>query len=133
MSPDNHIETVVIQIQDLLQDNLDFIVIFGSFVTGNSHPRSDLDIGVWVSLPEEKHSEVFGNLLCLFDSSSTPRVDVTLLNMASLSLLFRVARDGKIVYARNDKVWPNFVEYVLSRYPDWNYYIEDYLNQSLEA
>jgi predicted nucleotidyltransferase len=127
------VESVVARIEDLLNDDLELIVMFGSMATDSTHALSDLDIGVRVTAPEEKHMEIQGNLLSLFDSTTSPRVDVTLLNLASMSLLFRVVRDGKVLFARDSNAWPSFVEFVLIRYPDWNYYIEDYLRQSVGA
>ena len=133
MKLDEELESVVTRIKTLLSDDIDFIVLFGSAATGLIQPLSDLDIGVKVSVEEVKCNEIFSNLLSLFDSLRNPRVDITLLNHASLSLLFRVVRDGKVLFARNDDVWQTFVEYVLIRYPDWNYYIENYLKQSIGA
>jgi len=133
MKLDEELESIVTRIKTLLNDDIDFIVLFGSAATGLTQPLSDLDIGVKVSVEKAKCNEIFSNLLSLFDLSRKPRVDITLLNQASLSLLFRVVRDGKILFARNDDVWQAFVEYVLIRYPDWNYYIENYLKQSIGA
>ena len=133
MGLDSELESIVTRIKTLLNDDIDFIVLFGSAANGHAHSLSDLDIGVKVSVEEAKCNEIFSNLLSLFDLSRNPRVDITLLNQASLSLLFRVVRDGKVLFARNDDVWQTFVEYVLIRYPDWNYYIENYLKQSIGA
>jgi predicted nucleotidyltransferase len=121
MKLDEELESIVTRIKTLLNDDIDFIVLFGSAATGHTQPLSDLDIGVKVSVEEAKCNEIFSNLLSLFDLSRNPRVDITLLN------------DGKMLFARNDDVWQVFVEYVLIRYPDWNYYIENYLKQSIGA
>ncbi|MDF1538804.1 MAG: nucleotidyltransferase domain-containing protein [Candidatus Thorarchaeota archaeon] len=136
MNINEQMEEIVTKIRNHLGEQLDFIVLFGSEATGHSHPLSDIDIGVRVSNPTKGLHDTFANLLSLFDytdSSSFPRIDVTLLNLASLTLLYRVVRDGKILYAKDDEVWSCFVEYVLGRYPDWEYYIENYLRQSLGA
>lgn len=133
MGLDSELESIVTRIKTLLNDDIDFIVLFGSAANRHAHSLSDLDIGVKVSVEEAKCNEIFSNLLSLFDLSRNPRVDITLLNQASLSLLFRVVRDGKVLFARNDDIWQAFVEYVLIRYPDWNYYIENYLKQSIGA
>lgn len=127
-------DEIVSKIRRHLGDQIDFIVLFGSASTGETHPLSDIDIGVKVSLKEEEYNFIFTELLSLFDSSKDPHIDVTLLNIASLSLQFRVVRDGKILYVRqNEKsdVWQTYVEYVLIRYPDWRFYIENYLKQSI--
>ena len=136
MELEQQLEMITTTIKGHLGDQLDFIVLFGSHSTGDTHPLSDMDIGVRVSNPKKELDEIFGELLSLFDyvdKKRIPKIDVSLLNLpsVSLSLLFRIVRDGRILYERDKEVWPCFVEYVLSRYPDWHYYIENYLKQSL--
>jgi len=134
MKIDEQLEMIVTKIRNHLGEQLDFIVLFGSHSMGATHPLSDIDIGVRVSKPQSEIHEIFGELLSLFDyvdKTDHPKVDVSLLNTASLSLLFRVIRDGKLLFQKDEEVWPCFVEYVLSRYPDWHYYMENYLKQSL--
>jgi len=136
MNLDKEFNEIVTRIKKLLGDDLDFIVLFGSQSTGDTHPQSDIDIGVQVSNHRKELQKTFGDLLSLFDfvdKEKYSKVDVTLLNLADLTLLYRVVRDGQLLYSKNEEVWPCFVEYVLSRYPDWKYYIENYLKQSLGA
>ncbi len=136
MNTSNQMSEIVIKIREHLGEQVDFIVLFGSMSTGETHPQSDIDIGVKVSNPQKELQLVFGDLLSLFDfvdKRNSPKIDVTLLNLADLSLLYRVVRDGKVLYSKDEDVWPCFVEYVLGRYPDWKYYIENYLKQSLGA
>ncbi|MHA1930203.1 MAG: type VII toxin-antitoxin system MntA family adenylyltransferase antitoxin [Candidatus Thorarchaeota archaeon] len=134
MKVDEQLEMIVDKINNHLGEQIDFIVLFGSLSTGYFNPLSDIDIGVSVSNPRKELPEIFGELLSLFDfvdKTSSQRIDITLLNLASLSLRFRVVQGGQILYAKDEEVWPCFVEYVLSRYPDWHYYMENYLKQSL--
>ena len=136
MTHDETMNEIVIKIREHLGEQVDFIVLFGSMSTGETHPQSDIDIGVKVSNPQKELQLIFGDLLSLFDfvdKRNSPKIDVTLLNLADLSLLYRVVRDGKVLYSKDEEVWPCFVEYVLGRYPDWKYYIENYLKQSLGA
>ena len=129
-------DEIVSKIRGHLGDQIDFIVLFGSKSTGDSHPMSDIDIGVKVGNSSEELQKIFGDLLSLFDfvdKQNSLKIDVTLLNLANLTLLYRVVRDGKLLYTKDEEVWPCFVEYVLGRYPDWEYYIENYLKQSLGA
>jgi len=129
-------DEIVTKIRKHLGEQVDFIVLFGSRSTDTIHPLSDIDIGVKVSNPQGELHDIFGHLLSLFDyvdKRKSPKIDATLLNLADLTLLYRVVRDGKLLYKKDEDVWPCFVEYVLSRYPDWKYYIENYLKQSLGA
>jgi predicted nucleotidyltransferase len=134
LNQDELLDDVVKQIRNELNEQVDFIVLFGSMSTGTTHPQSDIDIGVHVSNPKKELQTIFGDLLSLFDfvdKKNTRKIDVTLLNLADLTLLYRVVRDGRLLYTKNDEVWPCFVEFVLVRYPDWEYYIQNYLKQSL--
>ncbi len=136
MPHDETMNEIVIKIREHLGEQIDFIVLFGSMSTGETHPLSDFDIGVKISNPHEELQLILGDLLSLFDfvdKRNSPKIDVTLLNLADLSLLYRVVRDGNVLYSKDEEVWPCFVEYVLGRYPDWKYYIENYLKQSLGA
>ena len=127
------LEDIVSKIRSKLGEDVDFIVLFGSVATGHSHPLSDIDIGVKISNHEEELVKIFADLLSLFDAvdDRKHKVDVSLLNLGNLTLLYRVVRDGQILYQRNEEVWPCFVEYILGRYPDWKFFIENYLEQSL--
>jgi predicted nucleotidyltransferase len=127
------LESIVTLVLDLLGDQVDFIVLFGSAATGHTHAMSDLDIGVSVSSPEARWATIFDDLLGLFDSEARRKTDLTLLNSAPLSLRFRVVRDGKLLYVKDEELWLRFVETVLTLYPDWKIYIENYLNESLEV
>ena len=134
MNQENVLDDIVAQIRHELDEQVNFIVLFGSVSTGDNHYLSDIDIGIHISNPKKELQEIFGDLLSLFDfvdKKNSPKIDVTLLNLADLTLLYRVVRDGILLYTKNDEVWPCFVEYVLVRYPDWEYYIENYLKQSL--
>lgn len=127
------LESIVTLVLGLLGDQVDFIILFGSAATGHTHAMSDLDIGVFVHSPEERWAPIFKDLLGLFDSEAGQKTDITLLNSAPLSLCFRVVRDGKLLYVKDEECWLRFVETVLTLYPDWKTYIENYLNESLEA
>ena len=136
MPHDETMNEIVIKIREHLGEQVDFIVLFGSMSTGETHPLSDFDIGVKISNPQKELQLIFGDLLSFFDfvdKRNSPKIDVTLLNLADLSLLYRVVRDGKVLYSKDDEVWPCFVEYVLGRCPDWKFYIEKYFKQSLGA
>ncbi len=136
MNQEGFLDEIVARIREELGDQVDFIVLFGSMSTGETHPLSDIDIGVRISNPRKNLHLVYADLLSLFDfveKGESPKIDVTLLNLADLTLLYRVVRDGQLLYTRDEEVWPRFVEYVLVRYPDWEYYIQDYLRQSLGA
>ena len=124
-------EKITKRIIDTLGDRVDLIVLFGSVARGESQPLSDIDIGVRTSAPHEQWSEIQLDLLGLFDMSKDPAIDVVLLNEASLTLQFRVIRDGRVLFERRPSLWEEYVELVLQRYPDWAAYIDRYLRESV--
>ncbi|MHA2034054.1 MAG: type VII toxin-antitoxin system MntA family adenylyltransferase antitoxin [Candidatus Thorarchaeota archaeon] len=124
-------EKITKRIIDTLGDRVDLIVLFGSVARGESQSLSDIDIGVRTSAPHEQWSEIQLDLLGLFDMSKDPAIDVVLLNEASLTLQFRVIRDGRVLFERRPGLWEEYVELVLQRYPDWAAYIDRYLRESV--
>ena len=84
MNTSNQMNEIVIKIREHLGEQVDFIVLFGSMSTGETHPQSDIDIGVKVSNPQKELQLIFGDLLSLFDfvdKRNSPKIDVTLLNL----------------------------------------------------
>ena len=115
------LEMIVTKIKEYYGEQLDFIVLYGSLSTGYFNPLHDIDIGVRVSSPRKELLEASAELPSLFDfgdKTFSRNIEVTLLNLVSHSLLLIVVQDGQILYAKDDEVWPRFVEYVLSRSPD---------------
>jgi len=78
--------------------NLEFVVLFGSQATSQTHEKSDVDLAVIARMEF--------NLLRLSDdfSSLFKRNDVEVVNLATASpVLWRaVARDGKLLYEKNE-------------------------------
>lgn len=128
---DKALKKIVRQIQACVGNKLDFIVLFGSRAQGTSLPISDMDIGVKVSASENEYGKLQLELAGFFTSDAHPQIDIVLLDAASLTLKYRVIRDGKLLYQRNADLWPTFVEEVLSRYPDWKIYIDHYLAEAV--
>ncbi len=128
---DKALKKIVRQIQACVGNRIEFIVLFGSRAQGTPLPISDMDIGVKVSASEKEYSKLQLELAGLITSDTLPRTDFVLLDAASLTLKYRVIRDGKLLYQRNPDVWPTFVEEVLSRYPDWKIYLDHYLAEAV--
>jgi predicted nucleotidyltransferase len=119
------------RIQEIVGEDLEFVVLFGSYARGDNSPISDIDIGVKTSRNSEGNNSLQLKLAGLGDTMSKPSFDIVLLDNASLTLQYRVVRDGEILYQRDSDAWPAFVEYVISRYPDWIIFLEQHLTESL--
>ena len=82
------------------ENNLRFIVLFGSQATGRAVPESDVDIAVWSDerpLPVDIKSRLV-NVFC--DLLDRDDVDVVVLNFADPTIQIEVADHGKLLYER---------------------------------
>lgn len=131
MAIEARIKEMTKRIQEIVGEDLEFVVLFGSYARGDNSPISDIDIGVKTSRNSEGNNSLQLKLAGLGDTMSKPSFDIVLLDNASLTLQYRVVRDGEILYQRDSVAWPAFVEYVISRYPDWIIFLEQHLTESL--
>jgi len=131
LAQEARIKEMMRKIQEIVGENLEFIVLFGSYARGDNSPISDIDIGAKTSGNSDNNDSLQLKLAGLGDTQSKPSFDIVLLDNASLALQYRVVRDGEILYQRDPDAWPAFVEYVISRYPDWIIFLEQHLTESL--
>lgn len=89
--------------------NLRLIVLFGSQVSGRTHPDSDVDVAVLTAgpLPFARRLELWHELSQAFDRE----VDLSVLNHAEPLLLRQVAQNGRVLYQVNRYIWPEFRGY----------------------
>jgi uncharacterized protein len=94
--------------------------LFGSLASGRTHPRSDVDIAVW--LPGEPDARaIYRRKLQLIEALErfTDReVDVVILNSASPTLQFQVLRHGRRIYEGNRAARIDFEVYAGKIYAD---------------
>lgn len=93
------------------------VIRFGSTVTGQTHPGSDVDLGVlFERLPQalEEELRVIADLQAL--QSGRP-VDVAVLNRADPLLLKQVTDHARLEYGTNER-FDAFRRYAFKRYQD---------------
>ncbi|MDP3997804.1 MAG: nucleotidyltransferase domain-containing protein [bacterium] len=99
------------------------MVMFGSHVTGNRHPGSDIDIGVLFKDLKQKEADpvdVYGTLSdVLARIFPGKRLDIVYLHEAPLSLRFRAAMEGELLYAESPTLAADFKEYAMKMYFDF--------------
>ena len=78
--------------------DLEFVVLFGSQATGQTHEKSDVDLGV-ISRSEVNWGQLFLDFSFLFRRNDVETVNLA---MASPTLWRAVARDGKLLYEKNE-------------------------------
>ena len=86
------------------QTGLRLLVLFGSRVRQDARADSDWDLG-YLGTPSLDPSGLLGGLVGVL---GTDRVDLVDLDRAGAQLRFRVAREGRPVYAADEAAFPRF-------------------------
>jgi predicted nucleotidyltransferase len=110
----HNLESFRSDIQALAQKHdLDLVILFGSQARGNTHPKSDIDLGVTSNKPIElsKMLEIIGDFSSLLKREDVEVVD---LNQAGFTLLGAVVRDGKMMYEKEDGMFAKYILHVHS-------------------
>lgn len=123
------------------------IYLFGSHAEGNTHPLSDVDIGVLFENPEQYRHKTLEPYSALYDifTDILPKeylrkrfelkeheVDIVFLQFAPLRLQFEAIQKGKILYGRNTEKRLSYEEYVLKRNCDLKYFYDVHYYALLE-
>ena len=67
----------------------------------------------------------------IFASESSNAVDVAIIQDANWALRYRIARDGIVLFQRDEDSWSNFIEEVLIYCPDYRMFKERLLRETL--
>ena len=113
---------------------LRLIVLFGSQVTGRTHPESDVDVAVWTTRPltSARRNRLWMELSDAFQVE----VDLAVLNHAEPLLLHHVATRGKLLYENKRWAWEEFKGYAFRYYQDTQKYRDDlarYLKREIQG
>jgi predicted nucleotidyltransferase len=96
--------------------------LFGSYARGQANSLSDVDIAILLKgQPSadqcfEIRMDMMGRIM---DRLQMNEVDVAILNQASLALRYRVLRDGKLLFCRDENARIAFTAQTVSRYLDF--------------
>jgi hypothetical protein len=97
-----------------------FAYLFGSVARGTAGPLSDIDIAVYLKDGADFVEEKLNLLDLLIDKFGTDRIDVVVLNTASLPLQARVLRCNRILLDRAPFTRHAFESLVLRKYFDFS-------------
>ena len=92
-------------------------VAFGSVSRGTAHAGSDLDVGV--ILADDAPRGGLTTLELALGRAIGTTVDLVDLSAAPPLLRFEVARDGCVLWERDDEVWPSFRARAMLDWFDW--------------
>ncbi len=122
---------IVQRVLEVAPDDINLIAIFGSRARGDHSEHSDLDVAVSTSIQDEKQR--FQLRLQIISRLEGPglSVDVVLLEDANWALRYRIAKDGAVIFHKDSDSWSNFIEEVLIYYPDYRYFEQRFLKDTL--
>lgn len=112
--------------------------LFGSQARGGTTPFSDVDVAVYLARPDDgpdraERVQMYLPLLAEL-RQITPKADLIYINDASPLLGHRIVRDGKLLYARDEKLRVALEARLLQRYFDHQVFYavrERYLRQRI--
>ncbi|MFH0725429.1 MAG: nucleotidyltransferase domain-containing protein [Pseudomonadota bacterium] len=101
------------------------IYLFGSTVTGGARTDSDIDIAVRCmdNMPPEHCFELLLNLLDPLENYFGRKVDVVMLNTASLKMIRQVLRHGILLYAQDPEKEIEYAIHKQKEYFDFQYFM----------
>lgn len=81
---------------ELMRDEVEAIYLFGSHARGNAKPTSDIDICVLTgkNIPKRVKEEILSN--------SSRRMDISIFWDLPLTIRFRVLKEGKLLYKKDE-------------------------------
>jgi hypothetical protein len=106
----------------LNHEPVDLAYLYGSVVTGQTTPFSDVDIALVASKPLqplERLKLILHVQSQISDQAGIANLDVRIVNDAPLVFRGRVVRDGILVYVRNDQVRVDFETTTRLQYFDY--------------
>ncbi len=108
--------------------NLSFveaIMLFGSKINGNARKDSDIDIAV-ITKDISKNQEI--KIL----GFSSEKFDISIFNRLPLIIQFRIIRDGKVIFCRNEDYYHEVKFNVIRKYLDFAVFINNFYRRIIK-
>lgn len=113
-----------------------FAYLYGSYATGNVHPFSDLDIGIYTDeLSDIKYLKLELSLSLEIDAKigNGVKTEVRVINNLPLVILGNIITEGSLIYSINEKVRVDFETSVRLAYFDFLPVIKTYQNTYIDS
>lgn len=98
----------------LKEDGLQILLLFGSTVSGNTHKKSDIDLAFLFDRPVDILT-LTNKVIRLLH---TDNIDVVDLKNASPLMRFSIAKNGILIYEKEDGLFNGFYSLAFRRYID---------------
>lgn len=118
---ENRLEEIILRLGDFLLNNtnVQFAVIFGSYVRGKLKKNSDLDIAIYFKSPPEGLALL--HLINTLSDLSGKEVDLVVLNNASALLRHQVMKYGIPLVIKDSAIYSQFREKTIADYDEYKY------------
>lgn len=101
------------------------VFIFGSQVTGRARQDSDIDVAVLTknaSRKQELQAQGFSN----------DKIDISVFSRLPLVIQFRVLKEGKLVFCRDEKFLHDTKYETFRKYLDYSYFINNFFRRVIK-
>lgn len=113
-----------------------FAYLFGSEAKNRTTALSDVDIAVYLdeTLDEYKRFDIRLALICdVCGLLKRGDIDLVVLNDTPLSLSYRVVREGKVVYCKDERKRIRFEVKIMTMYFDRKHYYDRHTKLSIDS
>lgn len=107
---------------NFLKTNIDpsFVILFGSYATGNIHPKSDIDIAFYKQNCKLTPYDIFVLSAELSSLLNIEKVDLINLEQADTVFKVEIVYKGELIYCNDDYVYDTFCMTAYSMYARFN-------------
>ncbi len=101
------------------------IILFGSEIYGKAREDSDIDIAVITKgLNEKQEIAILG--------FSSEKFEVSLFNKLPLIVQFRIVKDGRILYLKDERYFKEIKYDLIRKYLDFSCYINNFYRRAIK-
>lgn len=109
---------IIKSITSILQDKVEFALLFGSFITANYNSKSDIDIAAFFR-PFNTDMETIIDLNAQIISVVDRDTDLICLNTSDIIITLQVLARGRLIFARDNSLFYQFKARKISEYLDF--------------
>jgi predicted nucleotidyltransferase len=118
------------------QSQVQFSYLYGSYATGEAHPFSDLDIGIFVEkISAAEQLEIELSLALKFDEKLSHAVstDVRIINTLPLAVQGEIITNGILIYSCNEIERVDFEKSVRKDFFDFSHVLRQYQKKYIRS